>query len=88
MSTTYPSTTFPTRYRRTNRMTTTHYVLRSTEMHTMHEALAREHIRQLHADAQHRRLVDNLAAAKRWRKREVRAHAAYVRHVNRAAVAS
>ena len=29
---------------------------RSTEMHTMHEALAREHLRELHSDARKRAL--------------------------------
>ncbi len=52
-------------------------------MHTMHEALAREHLRQLHQEASHRRLVNSVAGAKRWRRREVRAHAAYLRHTRR-----
>jgi hypothetical protein len=39
-------------------------------MHTLHEALAREHLRQLHEDARRRALVKQVAAAKRWRKLE------------------
>ena len=38
---------------------------RSTEMHTMYEALAREHMRELHRDARKRALYRELAAAKR-----------------------
>jgi hypothetical protein len=38
---------------------------RSTEMHTMYEALAREHLHELHRDARQRALYRQLAAAKR-----------------------
>jgi hypothetical protein len=58
---------------------------RSTEMYTLHEALAREHLRQLHQDARRRALVGELASANRWRFLERRAHAAYQRHAQRAA---
>jgi len=57
---------------------------RSTEMQTMHEALAREHLRQLHQDARHHALVSQLASARRWRVLERRAHSAYQRHAERA----
>jgi hypothetical protein len=57
-------------------------------MYTLHEALAREHLRQLHEDARHRAFVNQLAAAKRWHKREQRAHAAYRRHAHRAEYAA
>lgn len=57
---------------------------RSFEMHTLHEALAREHLRQLHQDARRRALVSELASANRWRFLERRAHAAYQRHARRA----
>lgn len=57
---------------------------RSIEMYTLHEALAREHMRQLHADARRRALVNQLASANRWRFLERRAHAAYLRHALRA----
>jgi hypothetical protein len=42
---------------------------RSTEMHTMHEALAREHLHELHRDARKRALYRQLAAAKRPARR-------------------
>ncbi len=61
---------------------------RSTAMYTLHEALAREHLRQLHEDAHQRALVNQLASAKRWRARERRAHAAYRRHAQRAEYAA
>lgn len=57
---------------------------RSTEMYTLHEALAREHLRELHQDARRRALVGQLASAKRWRQLERRAHAATQRHAQRA----
>ena len=57
-------------------------------MYTLHEALAREHLRQLHEDARQRAFVNQLAAAKRWRKLERRAHAAYRRHAHRAEYAA
>ena len=53
-------------------------------MYTMHEALAREHMRQRHQDAQRHRLASELAAANRWRYLERRANAAYRRHAHRA----
>jgi hypothetical protein len=40
---------------------------RSTEMHTMYEALAREHLRELHHDARQRALYRELRARKRPR---------------------
>lgn len=61
---------------------------RSTAMYTMHEALAREHLRQLHEDARQRALVNQLAAAKRWRRLERRAHNAYRRSAQRAEYAA
>ena len=63
---------------------TTTATSRSIEMHTLHEALAREHLRQLHQDARRRALVSELASANRWRFLERRAHAAYRRHAQRA----
>ena len=55
-------------------------------MHTMHEALAREHMRQLHEDARQRALVSELAVGQPLAHLERRAHAAYRRHAQRAAV--
>ena len=57
---------------------------RSTEMYTMHEALAREHSRQLEHEARQRALASRLASVNRWRYLERRAHAAYRRHAQRA----
>jgi hypothetical protein len=42
---------------------------RSTEMHTMYEALAREHLRELYSDARKRSLYRELAAARKPRQR-------------------
>jgi hypothetical protein len=57
---------------------------RSTEMYSMHEALAREHMRQREREAQQHRLASELAAANRWRYLERRAAAASRRHAGRA----
>ena len=54
------------------------------QMYTMHEALAREHTRQLMQEAQRHRLANQMAAANRWRYLERRANAAYRRHAHRA----
>jgi hypothetical protein len=56
-------------------------------MYTMHEALAREHMRQRRHEAQaaqRQRLASELAAANRWRYLERRANAVYRRHARRA----
>ena len=57
---------------------------RSTEMQTMHEALAREHMRQLQYDARRHSLSSKLASANRWRYVERCAHAAYRHKAQRA----
>jgi len=49
---------------------------RSIEMYTMHEALARERMRTSHRDAQQRRVAREMAAARRWHRLGLRAHAA------------
>jgi hypothetical protein len=57
------------------------------QMYTMHEALAREHMRQRHSEAlvaQRQRVASEMAAANRWRYLERRANAAYRRHARRA----
>ena len=64
--------------------TTSFSYSRSTEMQTMHEALAREHLRQLHQQARQRALLRELASAKRWHFLERRAHNAYQRHAEHA----
>jgi hypothetical protein len=53
-------------------------------MYTMHEALAREHMRQLQHEAQRRSMVSELASARRWQHLERRARAARHRHTQRA----
>jgi hypothetical protein len=53
-------------------------------MQTMHEALAREHMRQRESEARRHTLSSELASAHRWRYLERRAHAAYKRHAMRA----
>lgn len=53
-------------------------------MHSMHEALAREHMRQREREARQHSLASELASANRWRYLERRAHAAYQRHARRA----
>lgn len=44
---------------------------RSTEMHTMYEALAREHMRELHSQARKRALYRELSAARTSRPKSV-----------------
>jgi hypothetical protein len=58
-------------------------LVRSTKMYMLHEALAREHMRQRVHDAHRRQLASELAAANRWHYLERRAHAAYRRHMVR-----
>jgi hypothetical protein len=53
-------------------------------MYTMHEALAREHMRQRQQEARRHSLSRELASANRWRYLERRAHAAYRRRAARA----
>lgn len=73
-------------YRSTDRALTEMYrPVGSTEMYTMHEALAREHMRQREREARQHRLVSELTRARRWHYLERRAHAAHRRHANRAA---
>jgi hypothetical protein len=58
----------------TNTLTST--LIRSIEMYTMHEALARERLRATHRDAQQLRVARELASARRWHRLELLAHAA------------
>jgi hypothetical protein len=67
-----------------DQMTNRHSSRKGTEMHTMHEALAREHMRQLEQEARRHALSSELASANRWRYLERHAHAAYRRHARRA----
>lgn len=54
--------------------------LRSITMNSLHEALARERLRELQLDARRARVAREMAAARRWRRRELRARAAHQRH--------
>ena len=58
--------------------------LRSTQMYTMYEALAREHMRSLGREAHQRRIARELAAARRWHRVALRAERAHRRHAYRA----
>jgi hypothetical protein len=58
---------------------------RSTEMQTMHEALAREHMRDLRDQEHAAALSRSLASASRWHRLERRSRAASRRHAQRAA---
>jgi hypothetical protein len=57
-------------------------------MYAMNEALARERMRELRQRAQRSRVANELAAASRWHRLELRARAAHRRHAQRAADAS
>jgi hypothetical protein len=48
-------------------------------MYTMHEALARERLRVRGREAEQLRVARELAAARRWHRREMRARAAQER---------
>jgi hypothetical protein len=48
-------------------------------MYTMHEALARERMRVREPEAEQLRVARELAAARRWHRREMRARAAQQR---------
>ncbi|MDT4894037.1 MAG: hypothetical protein QOE97_3072 [Pseudonocardiales bacterium] len=53
-------------------------------MYTLHEALAREHMRSLDREAHQRRVARELAAARRWHRVAVLAERAQRRHAHRA----
>ena len=55
---------------------------RSTEMYTLHEALARD--RMSEREAHQVRVARELAAARRWHRKAARAHRAERRHALRA----
>ena len=59
----------------------------STDMYALHEALAREHMRERESQARRHRMVRELSAARRWRYVERRADRAYRRHALRADLA-
>jgi hypothetical protein len=53
-------------------------------MFTMHEALARDRMRERERQSRHNQLVTELAAANRWHYLEQRARVAHQRHASRA----
>jgi hypothetical protein len=53
-------------------------------MLTMHEALARDRMRESEQRSREARLTRSLAASRRWHRVEVRARAAAARHALRA----
>lgn len=61
---------------------------RSIEMYTMHEALARERMRDRERQARRARLSAELAAAHRWAAMARRASAVAERHARRAELAA
>ena len=60
------------------------FTVRGLEMYTMHEALAREHMREQLRASRHASLVRELAAVRRWQRVQAKARAAHKRHVVRA----
>jgi hypothetical protein len=53
-------------------------------MYSMHEALARDRMREQEKQSQRARLVRDLAAQRRWHRVSLHAQAAQVRHARRA----
>jgi hypothetical protein len=60
-----------------------HY-LRSTKMYSMHEALARDRMREKEARSRRAHLARELAAERRWHRVSLHARAAQARHSRRA----
>jgi hypothetical protein len=54
--------------------------LRSTKMYSMHEALARDRMREQEQRSRQARLARSLAAQRRWHRVSLRARAAEQRH--------
>jgi len=62
--------------------------LRSTKMYSMHEALARDRMREQEQRSRQARLVRSLAAQRRWHRVSLRARAAEQRYALMASRAS
>ncbi len=62
--------------------------LRSTKMYAMHEALARDRMRESEQRSRQARLARELAAERRWHRVSVHARAAQARHARRVSQAS
>jgi hypothetical protein len=58
--------------------------LRSTTMYSMHEALARDRMREHEQRSRDARVARELAAERRWHRVSVHARAAQARHARRA----
>jgi hypothetical protein len=74
--------TAPVQYR--SRSITNFHLLRSIKMHSMHEALARDRMREHEHRSRQGRLARELAAERRWHRVSVHARAAEARHARRA----
>jgi hypothetical protein len=61
----------------------THHRVRSIEMYTMHEALARDRMRDEQRRSQKAQLAREVAAERRWHRVSLRANAAQARHARR-----
>jgi hypothetical protein len=84
MSMRRPSTDHHPRTDTAIRRPVTTHVRKDIEMYTLHEALAREHLREFARDAQQHALTRRLASANRWHRLERRVHAASRAHARRA----
>jgi hypothetical protein len=60
----------------------------STKMISMNEALARERMQESRRRAEHSRIANKMAAARRWRRLERIARSAHQRHVASATAAA
>ena len=67
-----------------SRTTSNLHFLRSIKMYSMHEALARDRMREHESRSRQARLARELAAARRWHRVSLHARAAEARHANRA----
>jgi hypothetical protein len=59
------------------------HFLRSTKMYSMHEALARDRMREHEQRSRQARLARELAAERRWHRVSLHARAAQARHARR-----
>jgi hypothetical protein len=74
------------RNERTHRVTTdttTDHQIRSIAMYTMHEALARDRMRDQQQRSHDAQLARELSAQRRWHRVSLRARAAHARHTRR-----
>jgi hypothetical protein len=81
MTTVHPAVDRPTREQ------LTYHHVGSTRMYSMHEALARDRMREQEQRSREQRLVRELAAQRRWHRVSRHARAAELRHARRAQLA-